>query len=227
MEYTFDRNPPSEWRNIYLIGYMGSGKSSTSKHLARILDLPVIELDEVISDYYGASIPEIFEEIGEEGFRALETLILAVGIGGTGPIRYDILKGAVFSCGGGVPLNIVNVAAMQNTGYVVWLNTSPEETLRRLTASIKEKKEAEEFGLGDDTAAIDVDDNDVDDNDVNENERPLLKGKMNIEDITEMMEIREPYYEAAADIKIDTDGKTPEEVAGEIVMALDLVPTVS
>ena len=195
METHIPREAPEHWKNIYLIGYMGTGKSSTAIHLAEILNIPVIELDQVISEYYGRSIPDIFDEIGEDGFRALETLVLTTAIPGY-HVDYDIFEGAVYSCGGGVPLSEVNVAAMQNTGYVVWLDASPEEVFNRIS---KDKK----------------------------NKRPLLKGKTNISDIAEMMEIRSPYYEDASDIRIDTDGKTPEEVAGEIVIGLNLIPSYS
>ncbi len=197
MEIIIERENPEYWRNIYLIGYMGVGKSSTAVHLAKLLDVPVIELDQVISDYYHKPIPDIFDEIGEDGFRALETLILATSITGC-HVQYDILSGAVYSCGGGVPLSEVNVAAMQNTGFVVWLTASPETVFKRLND-------------GDDYIG----------------KRPLLKEKNTISDISEMMEIRKPYYEAASDIVIDTDGKTPEEVAGEIIITLDLIPSIS
>ena len=193
MEIQFERGTPDHWRNIYLIGYMGTGKSSTAIHLGKILDVPVIELDQVIEDYYGDSIPEIFEEIGEDGFRAMETLMLATSITGC-HVPYDLLSGAVFSCGGGIVLNDINIIAMQNSGQIVWLDASPETVYSRLKDST---------------------------------ERPLLKGKMNLPDIQEMMEIRRPYYEMAADYIISTDEKTPEEVAGEIVIALNLLPTLS
>ena len=203
-EIIIDRNFPKHWKNIYLIGYMGVGKSSTAKHLGNLLDMPVIELDQLIEDYYGKTIPEIFEEMSEKDFRALETLILATAIPG-GLVKYDLLKGAVFSCGGGAALSSINVTAMQNSGKIIWLTASPEEVLNRLSKSSEE------------------DDSDGD----TSNGRPLLKGKMNIADISDMMELRSPYYEEAADIIIDTDGKTPDAVAGEIIMALDLIPSVS
>ena len=203
MEIIIDRSAPEYWNNIYLIGYMGVGKSSTAKHLGKLLDMTVIELDQVIEDYYGKSIPDIFDEIEEEGFRAMETLVLATSITGC-HIPYDLLKGAVFSCGGGVPLSERNVVAMQNSGQIVFLKANPDTIFNRLSSESGEKSDG-------DTS----------------NGRPLLKGKMNLSDITEMMEIREPYYEGAADLIIDTEGKTPEEIAGEIAISLGLIPNVS
>ncbi|MBP3815306.1 MAG: shikimate kinase [Firmicutes bacterium] len=203
MEIVIDKGLAEHWNNIYLIGYMGVGKSSTAKHLAKILDLTVIELDQAIENHYGKPIMDIFDEIGEEGFRALETIILASSISGT-VVPYDIYKGAVFSCGGGVPLNEVNVTAMFNSGRIVYLKAKPETVLARLQN----------------------DNGDSSDGDTS-NGRPLLRGKMNLSDIKEMMEIRAPYYEDAADLIIETDNKTPEEVAGEIVMELNLIPNLS
>ena len=203
MEIVISRENPEYWNNIYLIGYMGTGKTSVSKHLSKLLDMPAIELDKVIEDYYGKSIPDIFDDIGEEGFRAVETLVLATAITGC-YVPYDLLKGAVFSCGGGVPLNETNVVAMQNSGRIVWLTATPETVLARLTQD----------------AVRDADRDSA-------NGRPLLKNKLNLSDISEMMEIRKPYYEGASDVVIETDGKTPEEIAGEILIALDLIPTIS
>ena len=211
MEIQFERNAPEFWKNIYLIGYMGVGKSSTAKCLSEILEMPVIELDQVIEDYCKKTIPEIFDDIGEEGFRSLETLLLATSITGS-HVPYDLLKGAIFSCGGGVPLSDVNVIAMQNSGIVVWLNASPEEVFKRLS---KEKP------LDDSTNNPAESDGDI------TNGRPLLRGKMNLTDIQEMMALREPYYEDAADLEVFTDKKTPADVAGEIVLALDLAPNIS
>ena len=57
-------------------------------------------------------------------------------------------------------------------------------------------------------------------------DRPLLQGKT-LEDVQEMMELRDPIYQYASDLIIDTDEKTPDQVAGEIVMSMNLVPTVS
>lgn len=189
------------WKNIYLVGYMGVGKSTVSRYLGRILDMPVIDLDRVIEEYYGKSIPEIFEEIEEEGFRALETLILTISITGN-KVHYDILKGAVFSCGGGITLNEVNVFAMKNSGKIVWLTASPETIYERLSNNP-----------------------DAENPSFNNCNRPLLK--MDIGSIREMMELRESCYRDAADLIISTEGKTPEDVAGEIALTLGLIPTLS
>ena len=203
MDINFERTDPEHWKNIYLIGYMGVGKSSVAKHLGEILDMTVIEIDKVIENYYGKTISAIFNEIGEEGFRALETLILATSITGC-HVSYDLLKGGVFSCGGGVPLNDINVIAMQNSGRVVWLTATPETILERLTGDSAMEKDSDEAQV-----------------------RPLLKDKLNLSDITEMMEMREQCYRDAADIIISTEGKTPQNIAGEIILSLGLIPSLS
>ena len=211
MERQFERETPDYWKNIYLIGYMGAGKSSTAKHLGEILDMTVIELDQVIEKHCNKTIPEIFDDYGEEGFRSLETLVLATSITGC-HVPYDVMKGAIFSTGGGVPLNDINVMAMQNSGIIVWLNASPEEIYKRLSNEMSSINESDKLHESDGDIT---------------NGRPLLKGKLNLTEIREMMELREPYYEDAADLEIFTDGKTPADVAGEIVLALDLAPNIS
>ena len=187
------RVQPKYWKNIYLVGFMGSGKSTVAKDLAEILDVPIIELDRIITDYLKMSIPDIFKEYGEESFRATETLMLTTSITGH-HVKYDVLKGAIFSCGGGIVLSELNVTAMQNTGKIVWLKAEPETIWDRVQ---------------------------------NDESRPLIKGMESITDVREMMELREPYYQEAADLTINIDNKTPAEIAGEIVMALDLIPNLS
>ena len=193
MNNKFERNGPEYWKNIYLIGFMGSGKSTVAKELSKLLDLPVIELDEIIETYYKKSISELFEEFGEKDFRNIETLLLITSITGCHQ-PYDLMKGAIFSCGGGTPLEELNVISMQNSGRIVYLTASPKTILERVSGSTH---------------------------------RPLLKDKMNLQDIEDMLEIRAPYYEDAADITIDTENKTPADIAGEIMMALNLVPILS
>ena len=60
---------------IYLIGFMGTGKTSTGTELAKLMDRELLDSDELIVQQEGKSIPEIFAESGEEGFRKIETEI--------------------------------------------------------------------------------------------------------------------------------------------------------
>lgn len=191
------------WKNIYLVGYMGSGKTTVSQSLSAMLSMTAIDLDDIIEDTYGKSIPDIFNEIGEDGFRAIETLVLATTIGGQS-VEYDVYKGAIISTGGGIPLNDVNIKAMKTTGQIVYLRTSPEEIYKRF------------YSNSDIVNSIDSDTNSE------IKKRPLIPNNVTISYIKEMMEIREPYYTNAADLVIDTDNKTPEEIAGEIINSLKL-----
>ncbi len=106
--------------NIYLVGFMGSGKTTVGKILAGRLGLPFVDLDEVIKLREGINIEDIFLQKGEAYFRRLESEVLK-GCG----------FGKVVSTGGGIVEKGENVEFMRNTGKVVWLDVSFEEFLRR------------------------------------------------------------------------------------------------
>ena len=112
--------------NLFLIGFMGAGKSSVSAGLGRMLGREVVEMDERIAAQEGMSIPELFAQKGEPYFRACETALLK-----------SFAQGAprIVSCGGGVPLREENVAAMRESGTVVLLTASPEVILERVKDS--------------------------------------------------------------------------------------------
>lgn len=112
--------------NLFLIGFMGAGKSSVSAGLGRMLGREVVEMDERIAAQEGMSIPEIFAQKGEPYFRACETALIK-----------SFAQGAprIVSCGGGVPLREENVAAMRESGTVVLLTASPEVILERVKDS--------------------------------------------------------------------------------------------
>ncbi len=109
--------------NIVLIGFMGAGKSTISQALNSVFAMDVIEMDQVIAQREGMGIPEIFEVHGEEYFRNLETELLR---------ELQCRKGAVISCGGGVPMRDENVIEMKKNGKVILLTASPETILKRV-----------------------------------------------------------------------------------------------
>ncbi|HJB14057.1 MAG TPA: shikimate kinase [Candidatus Oscillibacter excrementigallinarum] len=113
-------------KNLFLIGFMGAGKSSVSAGLGRMLGREVVEMDERIAAQEGMSIPELFAQKGEPYFRACETALIK-----------SFAQGAprIVSCGGGVPLREENVAAMRESGTVVLLTASPEVILERVKDS--------------------------------------------------------------------------------------------
>lgn len=109
--------------NIFLIGFMGVGKSTVSKALQRVFAMDVVEMDEIIARQNGMSISEIFEFHGEEYFRNEETELLR---------ESRSKKNRIVSCGGGVPMRQVNVDEMKKSGKVVLLTASPETILERV-----------------------------------------------------------------------------------------------
>ena len=112
--------------NLFLIGFMGAGKSSVSQGLGRMLDREVVEMDQRIAQQEGMTIPEIFAQKGEPYFRACETALLESFAQG---------DPRIISCGGGVPMREENVAAMRRCGTVVLLTARPEVILDRVKDS--------------------------------------------------------------------------------------------
>ncbi|MGO5116298.1 shikimate kinase [Candidatus Avoscillospira sp. LCP25S3_F1] len=108
---------------LFLIGFMGAGKTSVSQALGQLLHRKVVEMDQCIAEQEGMSIPEIFAQKGEDYFRACETALLE---------RFSNSEPCVVSCGGGVPMREENVAAMRRGGTVVLLTARPEVILERV-----------------------------------------------------------------------------------------------
>ena len=113
---------------LYLIGFMGSGKSTVSRHMSRALNVPKIEMDEVLAERAGKSITQIFAEDGEEVFRQMETALLRE-IGAGAPV--------LVSCGGGVVLRPENVEIMKTTGTILMLSATPQTIFQRVRHSTK------------------------------------------------------------------------------------------
>jgi shikimate kinase len=115
---------------LYLLGFMGSGKSTVGELLARRLGWPFIDLDNTIEAGQGASIREIFERVGEPFFREVERAAL-IEVSRTGP--------AVIALGGGTWVQQSNLDFIRGTGAAtVWLDCSLEE-LRRRCANINNR----------------------------------------------------------------------------------------
>ena len=164
--------------NIFLIGFMGAGKSTISDYLKNALAMDVVEMDQCIVERQGMSISDIFETYGEEYFRELETNLL---------IEMQSQSNVVVSCGGGGPRRERNVVDMKKNGRVVLLTAKPETILER-----------------------------VKDN----HDRPLLENNKTVPFIADLMEKRRAKYEAAADIVIETDGKSELEICEEMIHRL-------
>ena len=111
-------------RSLYLVGMMGSGKTSTGRPLAEQLGYGFVDADAVIEQAAGCTIPEIFERDGEAGFRDLENQVLnAISQ------RHSL----VVATGGGVVTQPENWGLL-HSGIVIWLDVVPEQLMERLRA---------------------------------------------------------------------------------------------
>lgn len=111
-------------KNLILVGFMGTGKSTIGRELSKELGYPVLDTDNRIVADAGRSIPDIFEEEGEECFRDLETELLQ-----------DLLRQSahknIISTGGGIILREENRRLLRELGYVVWLVARPDTIIER------------------------------------------------------------------------------------------------
>lgn len=163
---------------VILTGFMGSGKSSVGKILAKRLACHFIDLDAEIVAAAGLSINEIFARDGEQAFRLLESAQLKRIL--------DKEQRCVIATGGGSVINQQNRELMRERGVTVNLKVTLEQVLERLQGC---------------------------------NDRPLLAGEKVSERVNALMLGREQFY-ADADIRIDTGGKSVEDVATLILRGL-------
>jgi shikimate kinase len=112
-----------DFRNISLIGFMGSGKSTIGKILAKKLGLLFIDLDRVIELDQEKEIRDIFKIYGEKYFRELETSVIK---------KIYRNKNCVFACGGGVVTRKENMDIIRENSLVVYLNVSIPDIICRL-----------------------------------------------------------------------------------------------
>ena len=116
--------------NIYITGFMGSGKSTFGAELAKILGYSFTDLDTSIEEKAGKSIAEIFEKDGEEAFRKIEQDALK---------ETEKLKDHVISTGGGTPCFFDNMAWMNAHGKTVYIKLFDSELYKRLSDDDKER----------------------------------------------------------------------------------------
>ena len=166
----------AQQNNIYLIGFMGAGKTTVGKLLACSFDMGFVDLDEEIIKRHRRSINEIFSEEGEDVFRRYESEILQ---------ELSVKEGLVFSTGGGIIGSDENWQIMNTRGVVVFLACSWQTLLERLRHS---------------------------------SDRPLV----NQNDVTTLKALYERRLERyrKADVQIDVDDLSPEEVVWEIKQML-------
>ena len=109
--------------NILLIGFMGSGKSTIGRKLAKLLEYSFVDTDSLIEDDQGCSVDEIFKYGGEECFRNMETRLLQ---------KLKNVENSVIATGGGIVLSEQNQRLMQEIGKRVYLNVPQKELQQRL-----------------------------------------------------------------------------------------------
>ncbi len=109
---------------IYLVGFMGSGKSTVGQLLARHIGWPFADLDRDIEAQHQTTIPALFETLGEPGFRLAESEALTRRVRGVKNGRPVVL-----ALGGGAYVSPSNAALMDSSGISIWLDT-PFETIR-------------------------------------------------------------------------------------------------
>ena len=109
---------------IFLIGFMGSGKTHWGRRLGAKLNLPFYDLDTVIVEQEHKTVADIFAEKGEEYFRYQEKEMLE-------KISAE-QESFILSCGGGTPCFFNNIEFMKKNGKVIWLNTSVDILTQRL-----------------------------------------------------------------------------------------------
>lgn len=113
--------------NVLMIGFMGSGKTSVGKELARMLGFQFVDTDEeVVRLAGGRPVTRIFEEEGEAKFREMEAAVFAALAGA---------NNLVVSTGGGLPLREENRALMAGMGFVVWLDAPLQAIVERVAAN--------------------------------------------------------------------------------------------
>lgn len=111
---------------LYIIGFMGSGKSTAGKKLAAALGWTFIDLDKRIEEHTGRTIPALFSQFGEEYFRAIEAELLK---------NLKDRINTVVSTGGGTPCYGDNMDYMLKTGLTIYLKLTPPQLQSRLTGS--------------------------------------------------------------------------------------------
>jgi shikimate kinase len=114
--------------NIILVGFMGTGKSSLGRLVAKLTGRRFVDTDHLIVQREGREIGQIFREHGEPHFREIESCILASLAPGSG---------LVVATGGGIVTTPKNLSLLKTLGLVVWLQASEEEIFRRVSRNSK------------------------------------------------------------------------------------------
>jgi shikimate kinase len=115
---------------VYLVGFMGSGKSFIGQQLATLLEYLFVDTDNLIENTEGSSVAELFEKIGETAFRKIESDRLK------GLSKWDNI---IVATGGGAPCFYDNMQFINDSGITVYLKTNPQLLLKRLLPEIDKR----------------------------------------------------------------------------------------
>lgn len=131
-------------KRIFLMGYMGAGKTTAGRELANQLELEFIDLDHYIQARYQKTVNQLFEEYGEAGFRDIERKMLH---------EVGDFENVIISTGGGTPCFYDNINHMNSVGTTLYLKASPEALSARLNTCkdkrplIRDKDETELYNF--------------------------------------------------------------------------------
>lgn len=165
-------------KNIYIIGFMGSGKSSVGQKISERWNYHFTDTDTIIEKKYNKTIPAIFSQEGEGKFRTYESDAL----------RSVPNENCVISTGGGIVVNKKNIESMAQTGLIVFLDTSFNVIDARLRSDVS---------------------------------RPLWN--QNRTKQKQLYKVRETIYRSCAQLTVNTDYKTMDEVASEILGSIQSI----
>lgn len=116
---------------LFLVGYMGCGKSTIGRKLARALHLPFVDTDNCVEEREGATVFDIFHYEGEERFREIERAVLE---------EVARAQASIISTGGGLPAWGDNMARMNELGRTIYLKRSAENIASRLSPYGRQKR---------------------------------------------------------------------------------------
>ncbi len=153
--------------NIILVGFMGCGKTTIGKKLAKAFGYEFLDTDAMIEEQQGKRISDIFAQEGEEAFRQMETELLM-------QLRREAV-GKIIATGGGMPMREENRRLLREVGTVVFLEAEFDTILERLQ---------------------------------NDTTRPLAEGEDREKRLRPLYELRYPLYKEAAEVCVDTEGKS-------------------
>jgi shikimate kinase len=120
----------SAYQHIFLIGFMGSGKTYWGNKWSQKSGVPFFDLDEIVEQEQEKMIAEIFAEKGEDHFRNLETEALR---------SFSVKENAIVATGGGTPCYNDNITWMNENGTSIYLQSSPENILQRVTPETEKR----------------------------------------------------------------------------------------